>query len=187
MVKFKKIEFNFHSENTFPLNSKKVVIFVTEKNKNQMKHLLIIILSLSTLASCSSKKGLEAAETLPKDISQKPQDHFTQEEEQVQMKNLIKEIDSIIGAENCAEAMDWKFAAIGSKACGGPSSYIAYPTKLEEEILPKIAQFTSMQSSFNTKYNLMSDCAMVLPPVEIRCKNGKAVLIGDHIEKEEVD
>ena len=73
-----------------------------------MKHLLIIILSLSTLASCSSKKGIEAAETLPKDISQKPQDHFTQEEEQVQMKNLIKEIDSIIGAENCSDATDWK-------------------------------------------------------------------------------
>lgn len=152
-----------------------------------MKNLLIIGISVLTLASCSSKKGIVEAETLPKDISQKPHDHFTQDEEHVQMKNLIKEIDSIIGNENCTDASDWKFTAIGSKACGGPSSYIAYPTKLEEEILPKVTQFTSMQSDFNTKYGLMSDCAMVMPPVEIRCENGKAILIGDRIDKEKVD
>ena len=151
-----------------------------------MKHLLIIGISVLTLASCSSKKGIVEAETLPKDISQKPHDHFTQDEEQAQMKNLIKEIDSIIGNENCSDPTDWKFTAIGSKACGGPSSYIAYPTKLEEEILPKVTQFTSMQSAFNTKYGLMSDCAMVMPPVEIRCENGKASLVGNHLDKAEM-
>lgn len=152
-----------------------------------MKHLLIIGISVLTLASCSSKKGIVEAETLPKDISQKPHDHFTQDDEKVQMKNLIKEIDSIIGNENCTDASKWKFTAIGSKACGGPSSYIAYPAKLEEEILPKVTQFTSMQSAFNTKYGLMSDCAMVMPPVEIRCENGKAILIGDRIDKESAE
>lgn len=152
-----------------------------------MKHLLIIAISVLTLASCSSKKGVLDEETLPKDISEKPHDHLSQENDQLEMKNLIKEIDSIIANENCSDPAEWKFTAIGSKACGGPSSYIAYPIKLEAEILPKVTQFTSMQSAFNTKYGLMSDCAMVLPPVEIKCENGKAVLIGDRLEKEEVE
>ncbi|MGA9211275.1 hypothetical protein [Kaistella sp.] len=123
-------------------------------------------------------------ETLPKDIALKPENHSPQEEEQVQMKNLIKEIDALINTETCSDPTDWKFTAIGSKSCGGPSSYIAYPIKLEEEILPKVTQFTSMQTAFNTKYKIMSDCMVVLPPSEIKCENGKAVLIGDHLEKE---
>ena len=152
-----------------------------------MKHLLIIGISILTLSACSAKKAAMDDDTLPKDISQKPHNHFTQEEEQVQMKNLIKEIDSIIATEICSDPNDWKFTAIGSKACGGPTSYIAYPIKLEAKILPKVIQFTSMQSDFNTKYSLMSDCAMVMPPVEIRCENGKAILVGDQMEKEEVE
>ncbi|MDQ0478091.1 MULTISPECIES: hypothetical protein [Chryseobacterium] len=149
-----------------------------------MKHLLIITISLLSLVSCSSKKRVTDVETLPKDIALKPEDHFSQQADQIEMKNLIKEIDSLISTEKCADAKDWKFTAIGSKACGGPSSYIAYPVKLEDQILPKVTQFTSMQSAFNLKYGLMSDCVMVLPPAEIRCENGKAVLTGNHSEKE---
>ena len=152
-----------------------------------MKHLLIIAISVLTLVSCSAKKAMIDGETLPKDIALKPENNFTQEEEQVQMKTLIKEIDSLISKENCADTADWKFAAIGAKACGGPSSYIAYPLNLEKDILPKITRFTSMQSAFNTKYGLMSDCAIVLPPAEIICQNGKPVLIGDQLEKEQVE
>ena len=152
-----------------------------------MKHFLIIAISVLTFASCSSKKGIVEEETLPKDIALKPDNNFTQEDDQRQMKSLIQEIDSLIGAEPCTDVANWKFTAIGAKACGGPSSYIAYPVQLEDEILPKVTQFTSMQSTFNTKYGMMSDCAIVLPPAEITCQNGKAVLIGDRLEKEEIE
>lgn len=148
-----------------------------------MRNFIIIAISIFTLSACSSKKAALDEETLPKDISQKPHDHFAQDEEQVQMKNLIKEIDSLISTETCTNAADWKFTAIGAKPCGGPSSYIAYPEKLKEQVLPKITQLTSMQSAFNTKYNLTSDCAVVMPPVEISCENGKAILDGDRLEK----
>lgn len=152
-----------------------------------MKHFLIIAISVLTFASCSSKKGIIEEETLPKDIALKPDNNFTQEDDQRLMKSLIQEIDSLIGAEPCTDIANWKFTAIGSKACGGPSSYIAYPVQLEDEILPKVTQFTSMQSTFNTKYGMMSDCAIVLPPTEITCENGKAVLIADRLDKEQVE
>lgn len=161
--------------------------FVKLKKKYKMKNLLLIAISTLTLASCSSKKKIADEETLPKDIALKPENTFSHEEEQVQMKNLIKEIDSLITTESCSDPEEWKFTAIGSKACGGPVSYIAYPIKLEEELLPKVAQFTAMQTAFNTKYKMMSDCAVVLPPVEIKCENGKAILIGDHSEKKEAE
>ena len=153
----------------------------------KMKHLLMIAISVFIFSACSSKKAIVEEETLPKDIALKPDNNFTQEDDQLRMKGLIQEIDSLINEEPCTDVANWKFTAIGAKACGGPSSYIAYPVQLEDEILPKVTQFTSMQSAFNTKYGLMSDCAIVLPPAEIICENGKAVLIGDRLEKEEVE
>ena len=145
-----------------------------------MKHLLIIAFLALALTSCSSKKSIGDAETLPKDIVQKPDNNVTKEHEQFQMKELIAEIDSLVGTEPCTDAANWKFTAIGAKPCGGPSSYIAYPTKLEENIVPKVAQFTAMQSAFNTKYGLMSDCMMVMPPTGIKCEKGKATLIREN-------
>lgn len=149
-----------------------------------MRHFIIIAISIFTLSACSSKKAALDEDTLPKDIALKPDNNFSQADDQQQMKNLVKQIDSLISTETCTNAADWKFTAIGAKPCGGPSSYIAYPEKLEEEVLSKITRLTSMQSAFNTKYNLTSDCAMVMPPVEIRCENGKAVLIAERLEKE---
>lgn len=144
-----------------------------------MKHFILIAISLFTLASCSAKKGIVEKENLPKDSALKPDPNSSQEEDQVRMKNLIQEIDSLISAQPCTNKADWKFTPIGAKACGGPSSYLAYPQQLEGKILPKVAQFTAMHSAFNSKYGLMSDCAIVLPPAEITCENGKAVLIAD--------
>ena len=151
-----------------------------------MKNLLIISIALLSLASCKAKKSVENADTLPKDISLKPENNMSQQEDQQALSALIKEIDAIIATEPCTNPTEWKFSAIGAKPCGGPSSYIAYPVKLEDEILPRIEQFTAMQSAFNKKYNLMSDCAMVMPPSEIRCENGKAVLVRGNSEVSEV-
>lgn len=145
----------------------------------KMKNIFIIGIALLSLVSCKTKKSAENTDTLPKDISLKPENNMAQQEDRQQLTSLMREIDAFIALEPCTNPADFKFTAIGAKPCGGPSSYIAYPTKLEAQILPKIEHFTQMQSAFNKKYNLMSDCAMVMPPSEIRCENGKAVLVRD--------
>lgn len=149
-----------------------------------MKSLILTCFAISTLVSCSLKKTADNTDTLPKDIALKPEIALTQEQERENMAVLIKEIDSIISKESCTDASEWKFTAIGSKPCGGPSSYIAYPVKMQEEILSKVSDFTAMQSAFNLKYGLMSDCAIVPAPVEIKCEDGKAILFGGNLEKE---
>ena len=145
----------------------------------KMKNTFIIGIALLSLVSCKTKKSAENADNLPKDISLKPENNVAQQEDQQHLTSLIREIEALIALEPCTDPAQMKFSAIGAKPCGGPSSYIAYPSKLEAQILPKIEHFTQMQSAFNKKYNLMSDCAMVMPPSEIRCENGKAVLVRD--------
>ena len=115
-------------------------------------------------------------ENLPKDIALKPENNLNQQADEQKLTSLIKEIDSMIQVEKCEGLNDWSFTPIGAKPCGGPTSYLAYPNKIEAEILPKVRQFTTMQSALNKKYKLMSDCLMVPEPTEIKCEAGKAVL-----------
>jgi len=140
-----------------------------------MKNVIITALAVLSLSSCKTK----AVDTgnLPKDISLKPDNNLKQQQDKEQLSSFIKEIDALIQAETCDDAADWAFTAIGAKPCGGPGSYIAYPKKREAEILPKIQRFTEMQSAFNKKYQLISDCMMIMPPAEIKCEGGKAVLV----------
>jgi hypothetical protein len=107
----------------------------------------------------------------------KPENNLSQQQDKDELTVAIKKIDSLAQSETCSNVADFAFTAIGAKPCGGPSSYIAYPKKVEAEILPQIQKFTTMQSAFNKKYNLMSDCALVPEPTGIACENGKAVLV----------
>ncbi|MGZ5285190.1 MAG: hypothetical protein ACXWB4_06015, partial [Kaistella sp.] len=77
-----------------------------------MKNLLIISIALLSLASCKAKKSVENADTLPKDISLKPENNMSQQEDQQALSALIKEIDAIIATEPCADPAEWKFSAI---------------------------------------------------------------------------
>ena len=144
-----------------------------------MKNLLLIVSTFLLLSGCTAKKAQENTDNLPKDISLKPENNLTQQADQQQLSLLIKEIDSMVQRETCDGSANFAFTAIGAKPCGGPSSYIAYPKKMASEILPKVQKFTEMQSAFNKKYKLMSDCAIVSEPTEIKCEDGKAVLVKD--------
>ena len=143
-----------------------------------MKTVLIVAFATLSLFACKSKNTVENTDNLPKDIALKPENNLMQQADQQQLSSLIKEIDLMVQGEKCDGSLsDWTFTAIGAKPCGGPSSYIAYPKKREVEILPKVQKFTEMQSAFNKKYKLMSDCAIVPEPTEIKCEEGKAVLV----------
>ncbi|WP_297985606.1 hypothetical protein [uncultured Chryseobacterium sp.] len=145
-----------------------------------MKIIAVFGIALLSLAACKSKKSVEPDDTLPKDISQKPVKNNSQEKDNEDLSKLRAEIDDLINAQTCTNAEDWRISPIGSKACGGPASYLAYPKDKEDDILPKIQKYTRQQSAFNQKYGIVSDCMMVMPPSGVKCENGKAVLISSN-------
>ena len=139
-----------------------------------MKRIAAAFIATFTMYCCTSKK---ATENLPKDIALKPVRTEAQDADREQLGDLRAEIDSLVSSVTCNKVDDWRISPIGSKPCGGPAAYLAYPISLENEITPKITEYTTRQSDFNRKYGLMSDCALVPQPSGIRCENGKAVLI----------
>ena len=94
--------------------------------------------------------------------------------DQSELDRLYKDIEKSAQQFTCENAGEWKFTAIGSKACGGASSYIAYSVKIDEStFLKKVEQFTKLQADYNQKWGVYSDCALVIQPKGVTCDNGK--------------
>lgn len=98
---------------------------------------------------------------------------MTQEEEAQALRELLLEIETLATSEPCTDSSDVSFTAIGSKACGGPTGYIAYSLSIDvDQFLAEVADYTEKQQSFNMKWGVISDCAVENPPAEVRCENG---------------
>ncbi|RZJ47809.1 MAG: hypothetical protein EOO19_08780 [Chryseobacterium sp.] len=136
----------------------------------------VVLFASLTMVSCKSAQNNDPAD-MPKDISERPADESSQKYDEAQLDKLKASIESMATKEKCTNTADWAFSPFGTKACGGPVSYIAYPKKNESTILPKIEEYAAKMSEFNKKYNITSDCMMAAEPTGVKCQAEKAVLI----------
>lgn len=98
----------------------------------------------------------------------------TERDDQAELEKQYQDIVKLANQFTCENAGEWKFTAIGKKACGGPSGYIAYSVKINESnFLKKVEQYTKLQSDYNNKWAPYSDCSIVTPPKSVTCENGK--------------
>ncbi|MDT0606781.1 BPTI/Kunitz domain-containing protein [Croceitalea rosinachiae] len=126
-----------------------------------MKEYLIFALTILTLSSCSND------------------DELSQDDLDVQ----LLEIRALSEGEVCNDVADWRFVAIGAKACGGPSGYMAYSIKIDTlSFFAKVEEYTSAQKQYNMDNGIISDCAIDPIPVGIQCKDDVAVLIYSRCE-----
>lgn len=135
-----------------------------------------VLFASLTMVSCKSAQKNDLAD-MPKDISERPTDENSQKYDEAQLDKLKASIESAVAKEKCTNAADWVFSPLGTKACGGPVSYIAYPKKNETTILPKIEEYTQKMAEFNKKYSITSDCMIAAEPTGVKCVAEKAVLI----------
>lgn len=137
---------------------------------------IILVFIFITANSCKSANSQDDS-TLPKDIAERPADENSKKYDQALLDEMRTEIESVIAKEKCSKSSEWTFEAMGSKACGGPVKYIAYPKKIKDVVTPKISNYTQKMSDFNKKYDIVSDCMMIVEPTGVRCESGNAVFI----------
>ncbi|WP_312420645.1 hypothetical protein [Epilithonimonas sp.] len=142
-----------------------------------MKNLLFLAAIATISFSCKSTIN---PDNLPKPLPERPKENpdkgnLTEQEAQ-EMENLKSEILTMAKSEKCTNTTDWKSVGLGVKACGGPVSYIAYSVKIDEaKFLEKVDLYNQKSTEYNKKYNLVSDCMLVMPPEKIECENGNPV------------
>lgn len=102
----------------------------------------------------------------------------TQEEDRQEIEDLEARIMGMIDGNICSDASTWSYTAFGSKACGGPTSYIAYPNNINTtQFLNLVEQHRQATSAYNQQWGIISDCALVGPPTRVICTDGKPVLV----------
>ena len=97
-----------------------------------------------------------------------------QEVEKTALDSLKKEIKALADESLCSDENTCYSVGFGSKPCGGFWEYLVYSNSIEVvDFLAKIQNYNELEKKYNDKYNILSDCFLVMPPKETICENGK--------------
>ena len=97
-----------------------------------------------------------------------------QEKDKASIDKLREEIASLAEASVCSETYTCFSIGVGSKPCGGHWEYLVYSNSIDVSTLQeKVEELNEMEKAYNEKYEVMSDCMMVMPPQAIVCEDGK--------------
>ena len=98
----------------------------------------------------------------------------SQDSDLLAITKLSEEINTLVQSSICNDETECAFIAFGKKPCGGPWGYLVYYNSIDtEELISKVELFNQMQNSYNLKYNITSDCSMILEPDGLICEGGK--------------
>lgn len=102
----------------------------------------------------------------------------SKEEDLAKLTALQEEIELLVDSGICSGNSNCEYIAFGSKACGGPKTYLVFSTSINVELLQqKVETYNALENSFNQKWGINSDCSFVLPPTRVECINGKCVAV----------
>lgn len=138
-----------------------------------MKRLLFILaIAVGCLWAC------DKSDTEPEALQSEIRKGSSKTEDDQLLTNLYLEILGLSSSYSCLDETEWKWTPIGSKACGGPTGYIAYSTNLDVSLfLSKVAFYTHQQDAYNIKWEIISDCSIPPEPIAIMCENGSTQLV----------
>ncbi|WP_052354163.1 hypothetical protein [Flectobacillus major] len=124
-----------------------------------MKKLIILTFANLFLWACSKDSGVS------NELSGETADNQKLEQLGVDVQDFAK--------NKACSGDDCRVIPMGAKACGGPTQYLVYSvSKVDEKLLvAKVQAYTDFQKELNKKYNRMSDCMILSPPV-VNCVNG---------------
>ncbi len=90
------------------------------------------------------------------------------------LTNLGNEINVLVETSVCTDETECAFIAFGTKPCGGPWGYLVYSNSIDtDDLIAKVERFNQMQNTYNLRYNITSDCSVVLPPDALICEDNK--------------
>lgn len=102
----------------------------------------------------------------------------TQEEELSELVAHHEYILSMVTNASCTPNSTCEYVALGSKPCGGPKSYLAYPSSMDTKLLlEQVAVYNLKEDAYNKKWSIISDCMAVAPPFRVDCINNKCVAV----------
>jgi len=105
-------------------------------------------------------------------------DLHSQEVEKKALDSLKTDIQALALESKCSEESTCFSIGLGAKPCGGYWEYLVYSNSIDVvDFLAKIKNYNKLEKEYNEKYNILSDCFLILAPSKIVCENGKCKAI----------
>lgn len=102
----------------------------------------------------------------------------TKEEDLSELMAHKATILSLVASASCASNSQCEYVGLGSKPCGGPWSYIVYPSTMDTNLLlEQVTIYNLKEQQYNQKWGVISDCSLVMPPIRVDCINNKCVAV----------
>lgn len=107
------------------------------------------------------------------------EENITQSEDELkELANLKTEIETLASSSVCNESTECKYIAFGSKPCGGPWTYLIYSTSINtSELENKVEHYNQLETVYNAKWGVVSDCALAQEPSDVICEDNKCVAV----------
>ncbi|GAA60961.1 hypothetical protein P20652_2833 [Pseudoalteromonas sp. BSi20652] len=92
------------------------------------------------------------------------------------IKTAKAELNTLITDKQCDTSTQCRVIAVGSRACGGPSSFVVYSTNAasEEQVTILGEKITKLESNYNSQKGMMSICQHLTTP-STQCVENKCV------------
>jgi hypothetical protein len=98
-----------------------------------------------------------------------------------QLASLRAEINEMIGPAPCANLVNCRVVALGSRLCGGAAEYVAYSNRGTDRVglETKVAEYNIAYDDYLTKQPPGGAC-VVLPEPVAACINNRCAVPGAH-------
>ncbi len=154
-----------------------------------MRYPLLAILFPVLLTACSDAVINEQAETTSNrnkvidtqktvEVKKSAVDVNKIAPDQATIKSTHEQLNQLIDDPRCDNSSQCKVLPVGSRACGGPSSFIVYSTKTADtaEVEKLAKDITALEKRFNAVNDMMSICQHLTTP-STQCSNNTCVKI----------
>ena len=90
---------------------------------------------------------------------------------------LEAKINDLVNQHYCAAPEDCEALPFGTKACGGPKSYITNSTNNHRsELHTLVEEYNFLDAQYNSSNNVISTCEYLMPPQDLKCIQNKCAL-----------
>jgi len=168
-----------------------IVMNYSSLSRYLMRPVLLALVLPLCLSACldktpAEKESVTTAEVIkPKQLKETTQTKSDVEElsnssvKAVSVEDITTaktQLNTLIADTSCDTSMQCKVIAVGSRACGGSSSFEVYSTKTakDEQVKTLSKTITELESNFNAQKGMMSICQHLTTP-STQCVENKCV------------
>jgi len=143
-----------------------------------MKNQFMLLSGIKRLGLNSS--GIFASGLLLLTLYGCPQERDPQDMALADLEYQWSQILALVQSAPCEDPAQWSYTPYGSKACGGPQGYLAYPLTIDvDRFLNLVEQYRQAENQYNIDFNIASPCDAPLEPTGVDCVDQLPVLLYD--------